>query len=123
MFRRALILSLGLFMAASAALADAPARYFAALPDVPVMPGMTERGDSALVFDKAEGRVIETAAEGHELQAETVIRFYQQTLESLGWRQAAPLRFVREGEQLVVKIEQAPGAVRARFFLSPDASK
>ena len=39
-----------------------PAQFFENLQDIPLMPGLVERGDDTLFFDKPEGRVVESVA-------------------------------------------------------------
>src|SRR3546814_6431381 len=75
------------------------------------MPGLTEQADTAVVFDKPTGRIVEVAATG-PVDPAAVIGFYGRTLPQLGWRQArAALEsalFVREGETLTIVVGAPP---------------
>ncbi len=99
--------------------------YFSALPDIPVMPGLTEIPDRTVVFDKAEGRVVETLAQAPHTGWNQVVAFYDQSLKQLGWTVVKPGLYARENEQLLVKLEQdaegGQGKAVVRFFLAPDA--
>ncbi len=97
--------------------------YLRYLPDVPLMPSMVELDDQSMIFDKAEGRVIESSVLAGDLSEIMVREFYQKALPELGWVEAGPQRFLRNEEQLIVKWEKLPGGVPGgvvvRFSLSP----
>lgn len=91
------------------------------LEDMPLMPGLTQLRDRAVIFDAPSGRVVEAYAEG-AVARDAVIRFYAQTLPQLGWRMMDGDRYAREGETLRLEILPArSGAKRllVRFFVSP----
>jgi len=96
--------------------------FLSTVDDVPVMPGLTEMPEAGFVFDKPDGRIAEAAARGR-VTREAVLAFYGQTLPQLGWSRAAPdrfrrideglvLSFAREGTLLVVRFQVAPLAIR-----------
>lgn len=93
--------------------------YLEYLPDVPLMDGMGELEEYSFMFDKAEGRVIETAAFVAGSGVNEVMDFYAGALPQLGWTMISRDRFLRNGEQLIVKSEKVEGGVLARFWLSP----
>lgn len=99
--------------------AQADQSYLSYLPDVPLMAGMAELEDQAIVFDKAEGRVMETAVFTSASTEKDVMDYYRKVLPELGWTALSPDRFLRNGEQLVVKCDKVSGGVVARFSLSP----
>lgn len=101
------------------ALAWAEQSYLSYLPDVPLMSGMAELEDQSFIFDKAEGRVIETAVFTKSSSEKEVVAFYGKTLPELGWTVLSPDRFLRNGEQLIVKCEKVSGGVVTKFSLSP----
>ncbi len=113
----ALVFSAVLLLAASAFAQEAG--YLRYLPDVPLMAGMSEQQEQAMIFDKAEGRVIESIALAGTSSAKDVQEFYQRTLPQLGWKQASPQRFLRNDEQLIVKWEKLPDGPIVRFSVSP----
>ncbi len=113
------------FVTGATCVLAAETAYFSALPDIPVMPGLTELPDRTLVFDKAEGRVVETVAHAPKAGWNDVLFFYDQSLKQLGWTVVQPGLYRRESEQLLVKLEQdtadRKGGAVVRFFLAPDA--
>ena len=93
--------------------------------DVPLMAGLAEQTEQALVFEVPGGRVIEVIAIGRA-SGPSIQQFYRETLPQLGWQ---PLKqdegqetFRREGEVLMLEItaDQAGGS-RVRFRLNPAA--
>ncbi len=88
------------------------------LEDMPLVPGLAEIDSERVMFDKPEGRIVRTAAEGIVTGA-AVQSFYTKTLPSLGWT-AVPsgaetpngrsLWFDREGERLEIRWESGPTA-------------
>lgn len=98
----------------SAPVLAAEAAFVAGMGDVPVMPGLTAGGEEPLVFDKPNGRIVETVLHGR-VERKAVLDFYARTLPQLGWKRAADTRFQREAEEL--RLEFANGTVR--FVLMP----
>ncbi|MFN3700476.1 MAG: hypothetical protein ACK4VI_03025 [Alphaproteobacteria bacterium] len=106
--------------------------FFSALQDVPVMEGMQELPDYTLVFDKPEGRIIETLAvynTDSTADSETIRAFYQSALPQFGWHRVSRAVesgaqrdfFGRSGETLMIELDTASaGEVFVRFTLHPD---
>lgn len=119
-----LILSAG---GAGCAGAEGAQRYFSALPDVPLLSTMREVEDMTVVFDKAEGRVVETAAfypmNGSQKEKmaskKTLEDSYGSALRQLGWKVQNSLVYARNGEQLVGNIQEVRGGLLLRLQLSP----
>lgn len=91
------------------------------LEDMPLMPGLTQLRDRAVIFDAPSGRVVEVYAEG-SVARDAVVQFYARTLPQLGWRMTDGDGYAREGETLRLEILPArPGTKRllVRFFVSP----
>jgi hypothetical protein len=95
--------------------------------DLPLMPGLSALAGQSVVFDAPGGRVVEAWAEG-AVSAAAVRAFYGSTLPQLGWTEAAPNLFRREGETLRLEFPAAgrrtaepvaAGALLVRFYLSP----
>lgn len=102
---RLLVLAACLFIGSgSIALAD-QSEFLEAIPDVPVMQGMEEMQDYILVFDKPEGRIIETLVHTDDISQESIRNYYAQTLPQLGWRKSGSDEFVREQEKLSLQYE------------------
>lgn len=120
---RRIFLITALFMMMFVPLAQAQTRYLVSLPDIPLMPRMVELKDSGVIFDKAEGRIIEETVKAPNLSITEVIKFYNDTLPALGWRPAGSTktlaRFSRNGEQLVVNLEKLGSEALVSFAVSP----
>ncbi len=96
------------------------AAFLSVIEDVPLMPGLTERPDAAVLFDKPEGRIVEAEASGRLARAE-VLKFYAASLPQLGWRARGEDRFLRDREELALSFASGPGGLlTVRFTLSPD---
>lgn len=93
--------------------------FFSTVPDLPVMPGMTEIADAGVIFDKPEGRIVAMYAKG-KLAPRAVLGFYADTLPQLGWRAAGDRSFRRDGELLRLEFIDHAGEVTVKFSLSPD---
>lgn len=113
---------LGLSLAISG-VAFAETRYLASLPDIPLMPQMQRVTDSDVLFDKAQGRIIEESVEAPHLTREDVVKFYAATLPELGWVPVSSTqntsRFLRNGEQLIVNLEKLGSEAVVAFAVSP----
>lgn len=118
---RAFIIAFILFAAAPAAAqgeAAAPEpQFFSALQDVPLMPGMREVAEMTVVFDKPEGRIVESAAALQGQEPGRAALFYAQTLPQLGWRKAGENTYARQGEVLQLAFE---GDSLMRVMVRPD---
>ncbi|MFP4312951.1 MAG: hypothetical protein ACLFR0_01380 [Alphaproteobacteria bacterium] len=82
------------------------AEFLEALPDVPRMDGMREMEDFILVFDKPEGRIIETLVHTENISVQEIKNYYAQTLPQLGWHKTESDEFVREEEKLSMHYEK-----------------
>jgi hypothetical protein len=101
------------FPAAAQTPAQQDAQFFTAIADMPLMPGLIELPDQTVMFDKPEGRIIESVAEIESVSEEDVSKYYNTTLPQLGWSRIAENTYTREGEQLNLKFETLQ---RHRFF-------
>ena len=90
--------------------------------DLPLMDGLDVIEGAGVLFDTPQGRIVERYATG-VLDTGAVGGFYRATLPALGWRQAGPLRFQREGEALSITLypPEASGRITVRFSLAPGA--
>jgi len=114
---RRLLLALVLIAAPVAAHADG---FVPGTEDLPLMAGLVSVAGSAVVFDKPEGRIVESAARG-KLTRYAVTRFYTQTLPQLGWRHIAgvPATWTRAGERLRLDFRGPDGDLTVGFMLAP----
>ena len=95
-------------------------QFFSSVPDMPLMDGLTELTDQTVVFDKPEGRIVESVALIEGPAPDSVLSFYNQTLPQLGWTRIADLSFKRENEVLKVFVEANEGKNFLRLNIAPD---
>ncbi len=93
--------------------------YSTIIEDLPLMPGMVERTNDAIVFDKPGGRIVETSA-AISASAADIKKFYDETLPPLGWKVTGNwTTFTREGETLKLSLEKQDDAILVHFSLNP----
>ena len=121
--RLPLLLACLLFVLAPTVAAAQDTRYFDALPDLPVMPGLTEAEAAGIAFDKPGGRIVTLYATG-VAAPDSVLAFYAETLPALGWREVDRQTWLREGERLSLEanrdVRVRGGETVARFTLAPE---
>jgi hypothetical protein len=117
MSRYACLLAVFIFMAASPAFAEKTS-YSAAIDDLPLMAGMREIADDAVIFDEPGGRIVETTVVT-AWPEEKVKAFYAQVLPPLGWQPAGPEQFRRDDEKLAIAFQATSGENRVRFSITP----
>jgi hypothetical protein len=88
--------------------------------DLPLMPGLEPVAGSAVVFDKPEGRIVESAADG-AVTRYAVTRFYVQTLPQLGWQHVAgtAAAWTRGSERLTLDFQGRDGDLTVGFMIAP----
>jgi hypothetical protein len=103
------------FVVALTAPTIAEAAYFAAIEDLPLPPGFTERASPGEGFTSESGRIVLVAADG-ALTPLAVRDFYYETLPQLGWSVSpqtdGTLVFQRGREELSFTVETANGRTR-----------
>lgn len=102
----------------AAALAE-ESRFFSTLTDIPLMPGLYEVTKDSVSFDKAEGRIVVTAAASETLSAGQIKAFYASTLPQLGWIASGQDSYTRNGETLNLRMEEKPKLNVIHLNLSP----
>ncbi len=77
--------------------------------DIPLAPGLVEKNERAVIFDKPQGRIIRMVAqhqEGRQGGTNAAVKaYYQAILPNLGWIYVGAegdLRFQRDGEALTI---------------------
>ena len=94
--------------------------------DVPLVAGLQEDINQRLVFDKPEGRIVETTAFG-SVAINGVWDFYIVTLPELGWQNIESnknknsLLFSREGESLEIKFLKLKTVLEVKFSIYPSS--
>ena len=99
--------------------AEEASGFVAGLEDLPLMPGLSELSGSGFAFDTADGRIVEAYASG-DVGEDEVLRFYAETLPQLGWEQASPRGFRREGERLSIEFVKGGKPITVHFSLTPE---
>lgn len=79
--------------------------FFVSLDDVPLMEGFTELEDDVMSFDNPAGRIIEVQAVSDYINASSTMSFYQKVLPQFGWASVGKNIYEREGEKLLLKVE------------------
>lgn len=90
--------------------------YSAVIEDLPLMQGMTEHEDDAVVFDAPAGRIVETFASA-SFAPRDIVSFYDRSLPPLGWQKMSAAQYVRDGETLKITFE---GDSLVHFSLTPE---
>lgn len=107
--------------------AMAQEKYLDAVEDMPLMDGLHETGEGGMVFDKPNGRIVRTIAEGR-VGLTSARRFYENTLPQLGWVRHKKLELIgdllvfdRESERLEIEfVPIAGGVTQVRFSFEPN---
>lgn len=107
--------------------AKAAEKYLDAVEDMPLMDGLYETGEGGMVFDKPNGRIVRTIAEGR-VGLTSARRFYENTLPQLGWVRHKKLELIgdllvfdREDERLEIEfVSVAGGKTQVRFSFEPN---
>lgn len=114
------IVFMGAFGPVPASAASAgEAAFFQNLNDIPLMPGLYEIPQDGVVFDKAEGRIIEAKAAAEGLQATDIQSFYARTLPQLGWKKATHNSYIRQKELLKIDVRAEGAASILTLSVSP----
>ena len=88
------------------------------IPDLPLMPGLTELAEAGIAFDKPSGRIVEAYAQG-PVERAAVLAFYRESLPQLGWSPLGERGFARDGERLVIEVIDDAAPLTLRFSLRP----
>ncbi len=104
-----------LFLILLSTAAIAETHYSTVIPDLPLMAGMTEAADHAVIFDKPAGRIVETAATG-TASAVDIQKFYSEVLPPLGWKSVSTNTYIRDGERMTLSISDSS----VQFKITPE---
>lgn len=106
-------------MVLAAGTASAETRFFTALNDIPLMPGLYELPEGDLAFDKPEGRIVQVKAVTETKSINEIKGFYDGVLPQLGWARASENQYVRGQEALSLSLETRNGINVLSIHLSP----
>ena len=96
-----------------------PAQFFVSMQDMPLMPGLVELPDQAIVFDKPEGRIIESLVYADGLSFAEIRHYYESVLPQFGWSRIAQNAFERGDERLQMSFEGQEGESFLRMTVVP----
>lgn len=99
--------------------AEETTRFFSSLPDMPLMEGLTELEDQTIIFDKPEGRIVESVALMDHQSPGDVLQYYKDTLPQLGWARIGDQVYKREQEFLTLTAEAGQGGHFLRLRIAP----
>ncbi len=94
-------------------------RFFENLNDIPLMPGLFEMIDETVIFDKPEGRIVESSAATESVAPAAIEAFYDSTLPQLGWERTTEDLFTRQNERLQIQIEKEDGYSVVHIMVAP----
>lgn len=94
-------------------------QFFSAFQDIPLMPGLTELGEQAVVYDKPGGRFAETLADTGGQDEAAVLAYYEAAMPQFGWRKAGAGLYGREKERLSLQFEDFEGRTVLRLRIEP----
>ncbi|MCC7304971.1 MAG: hypothetical protein IT558_01790 [Alphaproteobacteria bacterium] len=114
-----ILIFLACLLIAASSFATETARFFSALPDVPVMPGLSELTEQTASFDKPEGRIVESIALIESGDENSIAQFYEQTLPQFGWSRVSAQNYRRENENLRLSFENSQGRKFMRLMVAP----
>lgn len=97
---------------------DSPV-FFHSIPDVPIMPGLRELPDQTVMFDKAQGRIVESVAIIESQFNEEVRVYYEDALPQLGWKRIDSGHYERAEERLQIGFEQIEDERFMRIRVAP----
>ncbi len=93
-------------------------RFFSELNDVPLMPGLYELTEKTVVFDKPEGRIVESFAVSEAENASQIKGFYDSILPQLGWVRQGD-SYSRGEEILRLSVDSGPALNVLKITVSP----
>ena len=103
---RILVLSALVWVVGAVHVYAQPVQFFESLQDVPLMPGLVERSEDTVLFDKPGGRVVESVAEMADFSQAAVENYYSSALPQFGWKNVGTGQFTRQGEALELVFEK-----------------
>jgi len=123
---RLLLLYVGIFAlgfvfypSAAQAVDSPPPVFFSTIPDLPIMQGVHELPDHAVMFDKPAGRIIESVAQVDSVTWPQIQSYYKAALPQLGWALLSEDIYTRGGEVLRLEFEEIEGEYFLRIVLAP----
>ena len=127
MILRMMVLGFALCIGSAAMAAETASGYLDAIEDMPLMEGLHETGEGGIVFDKPNGRIVRSIAEG-KVAASDVRAFYIDSLPQLGWVRLPKLELIgdllifrRETERLEIQtVPKYDGTTEVRFSIEPE---
>lgn len=122
-YKRPIIIALRALYAASIILSSGASlagevRFFSELSDIPLMPGLYELTEKTVIFDKPEGRIVESSAVSETENTINIKEFYDSSLPQLGWIRQGD-SYVRGDEILNLAVGAESGVSVLKITVSP----
>lgn len=114
-----LLFCLSLSVFCVSAFAQMPSSFFSSIRDMPLMPGLLELPDQTVVFDKPQGRIIESVALIESVTQSDIQAFYEQALPQFGWQRLGSNSYIRQNEALEFNVEVIDGQRFLRVMVRP----
>ncbi len=118
-FRNFIIVFLFITGVINSSFAGQKLEFFHSISDLPLMYGFKENENTAIIFEKLDGRIIETSAVGSVSQAK-LEKFYVEILPELGWQEVEKNLYKREGELLNIKFSSNSKVTTIYVTITPD---
>ena len=83
------------------------------------MPGLVERVEETVFFDKPDGRIVQAVADINEAPIESVREYYRASLPQFGWVLEGEGSYKRGSESLQLSFEDAVSGVQLRVVVQP----
>ncbi len=93
--------------------------FFSSIEDMPLMPGLVELPEQTVVFDKPEGRIVESVAQIESVSQGDIQAFYDASLTQFGWKRLGDHTYVRQHEVLELNVEVIDGQEYLRVMVRP----
>ncbi|MGC6485774.1 MAG: hypothetical protein ACON4P_08915 [Candidatus Puniceispirillales bacterium] len=115
----ALMLASVMLLPGNAVRAEADVPQVQWVGDVPINPALAIEPGLGFAFDSPEGRVVMVFLSG-AVSAPAMDAYYSQALTPLGWDKTGEMRWLREGETLLINKTSAAGAMLWKITLRPE---
>jgi hypothetical protein len=118
-FFKIILCCLALLQVAVPVYAQQATAFSVVITDLPLMDDMVEDEADDFVFDKAEGRILQTSAIVSDSMPAEIEAFYAVTLPQMGWARVSDHDYRRAGEVLHIQTERIGSDTGVQFSVRP----
>lgn len=93
--------------------------FFEGLQDIPLMNGLVEITEDAIIFDKPEGDIVEAIAFMDTRTTEQVLNYYYEVLPAFGWSRVDRSTYFREAQTLTIEFDYIDQRPCVRIMVRP----